>query len=1554
MSSLTGRAFGVVVPTLVAATLGAATASAAPTFSPAAHYPAGNFPADVAAGDFNRDGKPDVVVPNTEIGTLSVLRGVGDGTLLAPATVTASGNPRAVAVADFNADGRQDVAYVHGSSPGRVEIVFGNGDGTFQLPTLPYTVGNGPRDIAARDMDGDGAPDLVTANATSGTVSVLLNQGGGVFGTASEYAAGPGARSVALASGLIATANFGNDTASALVRDNLGGWSGWNQSVGSGPSWVGLADLDRDGNTDLVTANEGSNDVSVQLGDGAGGVGGSRSFTAGQGAVGGVLADLDFDGRPDLVTTDRLANTASLLANNGDATFAAPVAAGVGVAPSAATSVDLDQDGRLDVVVANTTSETVSVLRNRTPLPAGAPSVNLVMSTGRSDLDRRVYPLYGGASIEYSCAPGENGAAIVSCEGPVPSGRTLNFRTIGPAAFTVTATAADGQTGTATVRYTVAAPPIIDIAGVTPDKVYAQGAPLTLTWSCRAGQYGLGIRECFEGSFNRTGKVALATDQLGPQSYDLRAVSEEDGFTRRLVKYTVAEPPSVTVDSPYENQALLKGDDMPLRYSCAGGLNSGKVTSCTATQAGPKLDTATVGEKVLKVTAATESGLSTTKTVHYSVARCQTSIVTASGAIRLEALYPACVVPAGQYYLGGNYRMISGRFTMNGLPFAGRVFVADDGSNMRHGAVRFDPYDGGTKMNLCLAAPARDGSCPEPLDVQVGGVKLSEGGFGFSPPAGRAVELLPQTLGLYQQVRLRGMRLDKIQLTFGMDGTGERYAKVGASVALPWPLSATPAPATITADGLSRSVANPLHVPIGLRYDRTGAHVDDAWPATGSEGMRLTASEGYLGAIPVKDICFAASGSSACPQANAPRSQAACHAGESIPSVPADAWTGGVSLVLPKFAAGTSLRLSGSLTGDGIVRLDGAKTALSIGSHLKLGTLGVVLCTQRDFADKLLGRSPVSLRGSLDAGSIFGFGLPKSVSFAYDDRWSLNGADRPWRAQIGTSSLSFKGVGFKNVVLGVNGSGQIDVAAGVEQDLAPGGVFYANGHVGGWLDPARTKFSFSGSANACLKGVGCVGVGRFLVSSKGAAACANASFAGISWHPGVGVTWNPFDVDIMASSCGTGDYDEVRPTRRRAAGGSAASFPLPVPAGQKLFAVRAYGADAPPKLVLTPPDGSAPFTSPAADGGETGEGRYHYAENPADNSTTVVALVPAAGTWTVASADAVRPLVKVERAAYLPPATATGSVTGTGQRRTLHLIYSKGDSERIELVERGRSYGRTIATSVDGAPCHGGRTTEEGATLLCATVPFRPRLGATGKRTIQAVVSNAAGVDQQMLHVADFRIASFPRPARPRGLRLRRLSGSRVLVRWRAAARASTTIAAIRLADGRRLSRTVAGKRRSLVIAHVTRNVAVRVALRGVRSDQVMGRGATARLAPARERLTRSHYAPRFAAFGSGRAALGRRERAWLRHVLPRIRHSTAIACEGHSSPWDGVDRTWLDALAVNRATRVCRYLKRIGYRGLVTAAGFGATRPRTGNATLHGQRLNARVTLVVTRAARR
>jgi hypothetical protein len=137
-------------------------------------------------GDFNGDGKLDLVYLDSSYTNVLVLLGNGDGTFQSPLSfpVGSGGN---IIAADFNGDVKLDLAVTEGGDA--VGILLGNGDGTFQ-PQIVVPTGMGPVGIAAADLNRDGKLDLAVATlalSQDSGFSILLGNGDGTFQTHTDY-----------------------------------------------------------------------------------------------------------------------------------------------------------------------------------------------------------------------------------------------------------------------------------------------------------------------------------------------------------------------------------------------------------------------------------------------------------------------------------------------------------------------------------------------------------------------------------------------------------------------------------------------------------------------------------------------------------------------------------------------------------------------------------------------------------------------------------------------------------------------------------------------------------------------------------------------------------------------------------------------------------------------------------------------------------------------------------------------------------------------------------------------------------------------------------------------------------------------------------------------------------------------------------------------------------------------------------------------------------------------------------------------------------------------
>jgi hypothetical protein len=176
-----------------------------PVFTPTDPSSIGTY---VAVGDFNGDGILDVAVSNFELagGSVSIYIGNGDGTFLLQSTIPFTSMPGQIAAADFNGDGKLDLAVLDSlSTEYAIAILLGKGDGTFQPKTDSPPAGVSPLTFALGDYDGSGRVSVAVSDTLctpsgcpasgNGAVNVLVGNGDGTLQTPLTLAASglPGA-----------------------------------------------------------------------------------------------------------------------------------------------------------------------------------------------------------------------------------------------------------------------------------------------------------------------------------------------------------------------------------------------------------------------------------------------------------------------------------------------------------------------------------------------------------------------------------------------------------------------------------------------------------------------------------------------------------------------------------------------------------------------------------------------------------------------------------------------------------------------------------------------------------------------------------------------------------------------------------------------------------------------------------------------------------------------------------------------------------------------------------------------------------------------------------------------------------------------------------------------------------------------------------------------------------------------------------------------------------------------------------------------------------------
>ncbi len=282
-------------------------------------------------------------------------------------TYSVGNGPYYIAVGDFNGDGKPDLASANYHS-NDVSVLLGNGNGTFSN-SVAYPAGVNPVSLSVADIFGDRVDDLMIANSFTTGVSYLQGAGDGTFFAPFVFTMGhePYSETVGDLNNdgwpdLISVSGSDNRV-SVRLNDQIGDFGPvTDNDVSVTPFSATIGDFNGDGNPDLVTPNNGSNNVSVLLGNGDGTFQLPINFMVGNGPIAVAVGDFNGDGKLDLADANRTANNVSVLLGNGDGLFQAPLYFGAGTDPLDIQVGDFNGDGLLDLVTANNSSNNVSVL----------------------------------------------------------------------------------------------------------------------------------------------------------------------------------------------------------------------------------------------------------------------------------------------------------------------------------------------------------------------------------------------------------------------------------------------------------------------------------------------------------------------------------------------------------------------------------------------------------------------------------------------------------------------------------------------------------------------------------------------------------------------------------------------------------------------------------------------------------------------------------------------------------------------------------------------------------------------------------------------------------------------------------------------------------------------------------------------------------------------------------------------------------------------------------------------------------------------------------------
>jgi hypothetical protein len=325
---------------------------------------AGSSPADIVCFDANLDGLPDLATANTASGDIAIfVNAAGFGFFPVVSFLSTVPSPSAIASGDLDHDGIPDLATAS-TLLNAVTLWSGDGFGNFSV-FQNFVTGAAPSSVAIGDLDGNGFDDLATANLNANSSDVFLQVSAGSFAATAPVA--PGVTPVFVSirdldgDGRIDIC-YVNRTPQKLTIFRAAPQGGFAPPItaptGAGPRHVAWVDWNQDGVLDALVSNAGNlpqfaSHVSLILGFSKDRYQSAPPVAAGTAPRGIAAADLNGDGDADIVLCNSASHDATLQFGDGNATFPATQTVALpGNAPSAVETGDFNSDGRPDLFVA--------------------------------------------------------------------------------------------------------------------------------------------------------------------------------------------------------------------------------------------------------------------------------------------------------------------------------------------------------------------------------------------------------------------------------------------------------------------------------------------------------------------------------------------------------------------------------------------------------------------------------------------------------------------------------------------------------------------------------------------------------------------------------------------------------------------------------------------------------------------------------------------------------------------------------------------------------------------------------------------------------------------------------------------------------------------------------------------------------------------------------------------------------------------------------------------------------------------------------------------------